>query len=66
MGVAHNKEESCKFIEANFEYELKNATMAAKSSESENNVFVMIVTDSLKVLPNQEKAWKCGRGEVAW
>lgn len=40
--------------------------MAVKSSESENKVFNMKGTESSKSGRNQRKAWKNGRGNVAW
>jgi hypothetical protein len=40
--------------------------MAEKSSENENKVYAMTVTETCKSDPNHGKAWKSGRGEVAW
>jgi hypothetical protein len=39
--------------------------MAEKSSENENKVFAMTLTQPCKSGRNHPKAWKCGRGEVS-
>jgi hypothetical protein len=40
--------------------------MAERFSENENKVFVMTLTRPCKSDPNHGKAWKSGRGEVAY
>ena len=61
--IAHTAEQACSFIEIGFEYV---TTLAERSSENENKVYAMNLTRPCKSDQNHGKAWKCGRGEVAW
>ena len=40
--------------------------MVAKSSVNENKAFAFNLSEPGESGRNQVKAWKCGRGEVAW